>query len=64
MKPATPPQAISPPPLSKSRRGLLMMLAFLLALWIGMMVVMYFGTVYPRTHPPKPAASAAVDAKP
>jgi len=37
----------------KSRQKLLAFFAFLLAFWIAMMTVMYFGTVYPRRHHPR-----------
>jgi hypothetical protein len=35
----------------KSRRRLLIALALIFALWVAMMLVMYFSTVYPHRHP-------------
>jgi hypothetical protein len=42
----------------KPRRGLLIVLSIVLALWIAAMVVMYFTTVYPQRHPAKPTPSS------
>jgi hypothetical protein len=35
----------------KSRRLLLIALSLIFALWVAMMLVMYFSTVYPQRHP-------------
>jgi hypothetical protein len=40
------------------RRRLFAVFAFILTLWIAMMIVLYLTTVYPQRHPGKPAASA------
>ncbi len=37
------------PPM-KPRRKLLLVACFIFVLWVGMMIVMYFGTVYPHRH--------------
>ncbi len=41
------------------RRRLFAVFAFILTLWIAMMIVMYVTTVYPQRHPAKPAAAAS-----
>jgi uncharacterized protein involved in exopolysaccharide biosynthesis len=43
----------------KPRRGLLIVLSIVLALWIAAMVVMYFTTVYPQRHPSHAATTSA-----
>ena len=54
--PATAPPTNETP--IKPRRGLLIVLSILLALWIAAMVVMYFTTVYPQRHPSHSATTS------
>ena len=61
MSPRKPPQrqaaASAPPPGDgsisqiKSRRRLLWIASLVFAIWLAMLLVMYFSTVYPRRHP-------------
>ena len=57
--PAAPIASIPSPPPAKSRRGLLLVISAIFAMWVGMMLVMYFTTVYPHRHSANPAAAAA-----
>ncbi len=35
----------------KGRRGLLILFSVIFAIWAGLMLTMYFTTVYPQRHP-------------
>lgn len=47
-----------PAPL-KPRRGLFVALCVVFALWMAVLLAMYFKSVYPLRHPSQPAASRA-----
>ncbi len=55
MKPGNQTAGISPTSASesatRSRRILLIVASVIFAIWVAMMIVMYFGTVYPHRYP-------------
>ena len=47
---APPPPGVEFKPPLKPHRGLFILLCVVLAVWVGVLLVMYFKTVYPERH--------------